>query len=215
MCKGIETGRFMPHNNECRTRNGTTMEHNEDGREGLKKEQQRQDRQLEKAVARSVQEDPALREAEEEHKRELVETENKDGPRQGEAETEVKRQDKDEQPDQKMDHPSDDVRGAKSTAEDEGEHAEAKREDGMIVSFLREEEVTRRDIHEALTTRGRHCLESVEESDDKDADVAMDVPMGDYELSSWQKRGTTLTVKNLTQKGWRKHVHWRWNNARR
>ena len=191
------------------------MEHNEDGREGLKKEQQRQDRQLEKAVARSVQEDPALREAEEEHKRELVETENKDGPRLGEAETEVKRQNKDEQPDQNMDHPSDGVRGAKSTAEDKGEHEEAKREDGMIVSFLREEEVTRRDIHEALTTRGRHCFGSVEESDVKDANMAMDVPMEDYELSSWQKRGMTLTVKNLTQKGWRKHVHWRWNGTRR
>ena len=35
-----------------------------EGREGLKKEEQRQDRHLEKAVMRSVEEDPELRRAE-------------------------------------------------------------------------------------------------------------------------------------------------------
>ena len=85
---GIETGRSMPHNNECRTRIRTRLEQDEDGREGVKKEQQRQDRHLEKAVARSVEEDPALRPAEEEHKRKLVEIENDDGPRWSEAERE-------------------------------------------------------------------------------------------------------------------------------
>ena len=47
----------------------------------------------------------------------------------------------------------------------------------MIVSCLREEELTRRDIHEALMTRGRYYLVSVEESVDKNANVAMDVPI--------------------------------------
>ena len=42
------------------------------------------------------------------------------------------------------DHPSD-ARGTKRMTEDEGEHEEAKREDSMIVSCLREEELTRID----------------------------------------------------------------------
>ena len=70
------------------------MEQNkaEDGREGLKKGQQRQGRHLERAVARSVEEDPALRRAEEEHKRKLEDIETDDGPRGSEAQREVKRQ---------------------------------------------------------------------------------------------------------------------------
>ena len=59
---GIETGRSLPHNNECRNWIRTSMEQDEDGREGSKKKQQRHDRHLEKAVARTVEEDhPALR----------------------------------------------------------------------------------------------------------------------------------------------------------
>ena len=50
------------------------MEQNEDGRE-LKKEEPRQDRHLEKAVMRSVEDDPELRRVEEEHKLKLVEIE--------------------------------------------------------------------------------------------------------------------------------------------
>ena len=45
------------------------MEQSEDGCEGLKKEEQRQDRHLEKAVMRSVNDDdPELRRAEDEHR---------------------------------------------------------------------------------------------------------------------------------------------------
>ena len=51
------------------------MEQDEDGREGLRKVQQRQDRHLEEAVARSVDEHPALRRAEEEHTQKLAEIE--------------------------------------------------------------------------------------------------------------------------------------------
>ena len=69
-CKGIEAGRPMPHNNEFRTRIRARMEQNEEGREGLKKEEQRQDRHLEKAVMRSVNGDPELSRVEEEHERE-------------------------------------------------------------------------------------------------------------------------------------------------
>ena len=72
-CKGNEAGRSMPHNDECRMRIKARREQNEDGREGLKKEEQRQDRNFEKAVVRSVEEDPELRRAEEEYKRKLVE----------------------------------------------------------------------------------------------------------------------------------------------
>ena len=65
--------------------------------------------------------------------------------------------------------------GTKRKADYEGKHEEAKRQDGMIVSCLREEEVTRRDIHEDLTTRVRHYFGSVEESDDKDVNMATNV----------------------------------------
>ena len=67
------------------------MEENEEGREGLKKEEQRQDRHLEKAVMRSVDDDPELRRAKEEHKRKLVEIKNDDGPRGNESEEEEPR----------------------------------------------------------------------------------------------------------------------------
>ena len=59
-CMGIATGRTMPHNDECRTRMRTRMDQSEDGREGWKREQHRPDEHLNKAVARSVKEDPAL-----------------------------------------------------------------------------------------------------------------------------------------------------------
>ena len=147
------------------------MEQDEDGREGLKREQQRQDRHLEKVVARRVEEDTALRGTEEEHKRKFVVIENDFGAGGSEAEREVKRPNWDEQSDQNMDQPSDDVTGTKREAEDDGEREEAKRQDGMIVRCLLKEEVTRRDIHEGLTTRGRYCFGSVEESDDNDVNM--------------------------------------------
>ena len=56
-----------------------------------------------------------------------------------------------------------------------------QREDGMIVSCVCEEEVTMRDIHEELTTRGKYDSGSVEESDDKDLNMSMDVPLEDYD----------------------------------
>ena len=69
------------------------------------------------------------------------------------------------------------MRGTKRKAEDEGEHEGAKRQDGMIVGCLGAEEVTRRNIHEALTTRGRrYYFGSAEESNDKDVSMAMYVP---------------------------------------
>ena len=74
-----------------------------------------------------------------------------------------KRRNRDDQQDQSMDHPSDDARGTKRKTENEGEHEEAKGQDSMVVSCLRVEELTRREIHEAVTTRGRHYLGSVEE----------------------------------------------------
>ena len=70
-----------------------------------------------------------LRRAEEEHKRKLVEIENDGGPR-GSAWTSS----------------SDDVRGTKRKSEDDGERDDAKRQDSMVVNYLREEELTKRDI---------------------------------------------------------------------
>ena len=55
------------------------------------------------------------------------------------------------------------------------EYEEAKRQDSMIASCLREEDVTRRDIHEALTTRGRYNFGSVQESEDMNDATTRDV----------------------------------------
>ena len=93
-----------------------------------------------------------------------------------EAEREVKRRNQNDQLDRSIDHPRDDARGTKRKTEDEEEHEEAKRQDSMIVSCLREEEFTKRDIHGTVMTSGRCYLGSVEENEDKNANMAMDVP---------------------------------------
>ena len=88
----------------------------------------------------------------------------------------MKRQNHDEQTDQDMDQPGDDVRGTKKKAEGEGHQEEAKharrpvaeRRDGMILVFWCEQETTRLERHEKLTKNGRYHLGSVEESDGKD-----------------------------------------------
>ena len=86
----------------------------------------RRDRHLGKVVARSVEEDPHLGRAEEEHKRKLVEIENDDAPRGSETEREVQRRNQDAQPDHNMDYPNDDVRGTKRMTEKKGEHGDVK-----------------------------------------------------------------------------------------
>ena len=102
-CKGIESGRSMPHDNECRTKMRARMEQGDDVREGLKKGEHGQDRQFEKAVMRSVGDDPELSWAEEEH-RQKTRGDGEYGPRGSEAEREAKRRNQDERPDQGMDH---------------------------------------------------------------------------------------------------------------
>ena len=89
-----------------------------------------------------------------------------------------KRRNRDGQPD----HSSDNARGTKRKTENEGEHEVAEGQDSMAVSCLRVEELTRRDIHEEATTRGRYDVGSVEEEDNKNVNMAMDVPIEeDYE----------------------------------
>ena len=52
----------------------------------------------------------------------------------------------------------------------------------MVVSCWCEVELTRIEIHEAVTIRGRYYLGSVEENDNKNANMAIDVPFEeDYE----------------------------------
>ena len=52
----------------------------------------------------------------------------------------------------------------------------------MIVSCLRVEVPTKRNHHGTVTTRERHYFGSVEETENKDANVAVDFPMEeDYE----------------------------------
>ena len=100
------------------------MEETEEGREGLKKEEQRQDRHFEKAVMRSVDDDPELRHAEEEHKRKLAEIENDDNPRGCEGEREAKK------------------RQIKSwTTRVVTREARRENQDSMMVSSLREEKL--------------------------------------------------------------------------
>ena len=52
--QGLQTGRSMPRNNECRLRVVKRMEHDEEGREGLKGEQQRLDRHPERELSRGA-----------------------------------------------------------------------------------------------------------------------------------------------------------------
>ena len=110
-----------------------------------------------------------------------MEIENDDGPRGSDGEREAKKRNQDDQADEVMDRTSDDARGTKRKPGDEGEREDAKRQDNMIVRSLREEG-SRRDTHEALRTRGRYYIGNVEESKDKNANIAMDVPNEeDYE----------------------------------
>ena len=128
-----------------------------------------------------------------EHKRKLTEIESDAGVRGSEAEREVKRQNHDEQTDQNMDQPGDDVRGTKKKAEGEGHQEEAKhtrrpvaeRRDGMILVFLREQETTRLKRHEKLTNNGRYYLGSVEESDGKDETAAMFGQIEEDKAQEW------------------------------
>ena len=71
----------MPQNNDCRKRIRARMGESAEGHEGLEKEERRQDRYFEKAVMRSMDDDPDLQSAEEEHERNLVEIETDDGAR--------------------------------------------------------------------------------------------------------------------------------------
>ena len=103
----------------------------------------------------------------------------------------------------------------KRKTEDEGEREEAKRQDSVIVCCLREEELTGRDIHDAVMTRGRYYFGSVEENEDKNANMALDVPIEeDYEqelAEAWDG----IDGEEQNRGGEEKHVHWRWNGAGR
>ena len=79
----------------------------------------------------------------------------------------MKNRNQDDQTYQNVDHPSVGARGTKRRTEDEGEREESKRQDSMIMSCLRDE---------AVMTRGRYYLGSVEENEDKNTNMAMDVP---------------------------------------
>ena len=46
----------------------------------------------------------------------------------------------------------------------------------MVVSCLREEELMKRDIHRTTTTRGSYYIGSVEENENKNVNMAVDVP---------------------------------------
>ena len=94
----------------------------------------------------------------------------------------MKKRSHDDKSDQGMDHEIDDARGTKRKPEDEGEREDIKRQDRTVVSCLSGEKSTRRDVQEALRTRGKNYIRSVEESEDKNANMAMDVPAEeDYE----------------------------------
>ena len=144
----------MPHHNEYGTRIRARMEQREAGCERLKNEKQRQDRHFERAVMRSVSDDPELSRVEEEHKRKLVEIENDDGPREREAERQAKKGNQDDHPDTGMAWTTRVMTrvARKRKPEDEGECENAKGQDSMIVRCLREEKLTKGDIQETSRT---------------------------------------------------------------
>ena len=96
-----------------------------------------------------------------------------------------------EKPDGKQDqgvaHGSDGVRGTKRKTEDGG-HEEGKRQDSMIVSCLREEELMKREIHGTVMTRDRYYLGSVEDNENKNANMAMAVPQKPLIKVKWVDR---------------------------
>ena len=166
-CKGTEQGRSMPHNNECRLRIKARMEQSEEGRDGLKKEEQRQDRHHERGDMRSIEREKKKSSAKRRsisenlwRSRTMMVRERERGRKRSEKE-EPRRsaRSKHGQPERRRE------RHEKKT-ENEGEHEEAKGQDSMVVRCLCEAELTRRDIHEAVTTRGRY-----------DVNRAMDVPI--------------------------------------
>ena len=57
-CKGFETGKSMPHKNACRLKIAENIGQDKEGRDGLKREHQRQERHDEGGIARSVEHDP-------------------------------------------------------------------------------------------------------------------------------------------------------------
>ena len=89
----------------------------------------------------------------------------------------MKKRNQDDQTNRGRHHKSDDVRGTKRKPEDEGEREDAKGQHSVMVSCLSEEELTRRDIHEAVVTRGKYFFGNVEDSEDKNATMVMDVPI--------------------------------------
>ena len=125
----------MPHNSACRLRIVKRIEQDE-GREELRREQQRQGRRPERACARSIEEDPALKRAEEEQQRKLPEIKTDDGARWSEANGEVKRRTQDEKSEQDAGQSSGDAKGRKRKAEEEGEPEAARIEDATIVSWV-------------------------------------------------------------------------------
>ena len=59
------------------------------------------------------------------------------------------------------------------------------------------EEVTRREIHEELTRRGTCYFGSVEESDHKDANMAMDVPFEEDCEHEWAEAWVDIDGQEL------------------
>ena len=69
----------------------------------------------------------------------------------------------------------------------------------MVVASLREEELTRRDIQEALR-RARYITGSVKESEDKNANMSMDFPMQEDYEQELAEAWLISTATNSTQK---------------
>ena len=130
-----------------------------------------------------------------------------DAPRGSETGRQVKKWNQDDKSEQGMDHTIEEARGTKRKPEDEGEREDGKRQESMIVSCLSGEESTRRDIQEALRTSGRYYIGSVEERENKNANMAMDVPTEeDYEQE---------LPRNRPSNSEERHAPWRWNSTGR
>ena len=80
----------------------------------------------------------------------------------------------------------------------------------MIVSCLGGEETTKRDLREALRTRGRYCIGSVEENEDKNANMAIYVTIEeDFEQAeAWDDTNDQELETEIVRKARALEMEW-------
>ena len=142
-----------------------------------------------------------------------MEIENDDGPRERESGAERESEKEEPRRSARSKHGPPERRRERheKKTENEGEHEEPK---DMVVSYLRQVELTRREIHEAVMTRGGYDVGSIEENDNKNVNMAMDVPIEeDYEqklAEAWDYIDGQELEPEVVKKARALEMEWYW-----